>query len=67
MLKEKIKARKKHHRAKVGFNLVEKARDMYEFEETKIKDIQAYLSEYGYDVPYWTLVDWLFYITRING
>jgi len=58
--------KQKHHRAKVGFDIVEKARDMFEFEGVKITDIQGYISEYGYDVPYWTLVDWLYYRTMAN-
>lgn len=50
----------KHHKAKIDFSLVEKARDMYEYEKIQIKVISHKLN-----VPYWTLVDWLYYRTRV--
>ncbi len=55
----------KHHRSKLPFEIVEKARDMREYEKMEIRDIQHKLSSSGIDVPYWTLVDFIYYRTRV--
>ena len=56
----------KHHKAKVDFSIVERARDMREFENMEINSIVDKLQKEGYFVPYWTMVDWCLYRTRAN-
>ncbi len=51
---------RQHHRAKIEFKIVEKCRDMREYDGLQIKDIAKWAG-----VPYWTVVDWVFYRTRI--
>jgi hypothetical protein len=49
-----------HHKAKIAFSVVEQARDLKEFENMELKEIAEKLS-----VPYWTVVDWCLYRTRV--
>jgi len=49
-----------HHKAKNDFSVVEKARDMREFQDMELKDIAKNLN-----IAYWTVVDWCLYRTRI--
>ena len=54
----------KHHKAKVEFSIVERARDMREYENMEIKEIVSKLQEEGHYIPMDTLIDWLYYRTR---
>jgi hypothetical protein len=59
--------RSKHHKAKIAFSVVEKARDLKEHDELRLKDIKIKLSEQGHEVPENTLIDWLYYRTRASA
>ena len=54
----------KHHKAKADFAIVERARDMREYENMEIKEIIDKLQDEGHFIPYWTMVDWCLYRTR---
>jgi len=57
---------KDHHNTKIPFSVVEQARDLRDYGK-EIKEIMYQFEEWGYTVKYWTLVDWLYFRTRINS
>ena len=56
----------KHHRAKAEFEVVERARNLKEFDNMKLEDIRDLLQKEGHFIPKDTLIDWLFFRTRTN-
>jgi len=51
-----------HHRSIHPFEIVERARDMREYDKMMVKDIAERLG-----VAYWVVVDWVYYRTRVYG
>ena len=54
------------HRAKVEFEIVERARNLKEFDNMKLEDIRDLLQKEGHFIPKDTLIDWLFFRTRAS-